>query len=112
MRRRPRSARSVALASVLLAVDATARGHGVRPELVPRACARNAGRPETRARRDAMYLAAVVLGVPHSHLAPFFGCGRSNVHKVLARAEDRRDRPDYDAFLSRCEAGLLARVTQ
>lgn len=60
------------------------------------------------ARWLAMYLAHVVLGRSILSLARLFRRNWSTVSRACTHLEDERDRPDFDAFISRLEASLSA----
>lgn len=60
------------------------------------------------ARWLAMYLAHVTLGRSIPALAHLFRRNWSTVSRACGHLEDQRDRPDFDAFISRLETSLLA----
>ncbi|WP_158285708.1 helix-turn-helix domain-containing protein [Pseudohoeflea suaedae] len=62
-----------------------------------------ARRPGCHMRQITMYLCRVVLSMPYQHIAEAVGRDRSTVIHGCAAIEDRRDAPDYDAFMDRCE---------
>ncbi|BDA83668.1 hypothetical protein Sa4125_12100 [Aureimonas sp. SA4125] len=55
------------------------------------------------ARHVAMYLAHVIFQVPLAAIGADFGRDRTSVAHAIRRVEDQRDRPDFDAQLTRLE---------
>jgi ATPase involved in DNA replication initiation len=54
-------------------------------------------------RQIAMYVCHVTLGLSHEAVGKGFGRDRSTVGYACHRIEDRRDDPEFDAFLTRLE---------
>ncbi len=102
--------RSVARAAWLLCLEAAARDHKVQPARAAAIKIRNAATPAARARVDAIYLAVTVFNVPRAWLAPLANCTRSNISRICARCEDRRDNPAVDARLMKLEQELEGRA--
>lgn len=67
---------------------------------------RGAGAASAEARKLTLYLAAVMLDVPVGRLARAARVGVQDVSRWLHQIEDRRDDPDYDAFVTRLETAL------
>lgn len=57
----------------------------------------------------SFYLAHVVFGISYSRLARIADCRRQSVHRAINRIEDRRDDPQFDAWLSTLEDRLRGR---
>ena len=55
------------------------------------------------ARHVAMYLAHVIFQVPLTAIGADFGRDRTSVAHAIRRVEDQRDRPEFDAQLTRLE---------
>ena len=60
------------------------------------------------ARQIAMYLMHVVLRRSFADIGACFRRDRTTVSHACARIEDRRDVPDFDAFLTRLETRLTS----
>lgn len=54
----------------------------------------------------SMYLAHVVFGIGYSRLARITECRRQSIQRAINRIEDRRDDPQFDAFLAGLEKRL------
>ena len=63
-----------------------------------------------RARQLAMYLLHVSAGRNMAEIAELFGRDRTTVSHACGRVEDRRDCPEFDAFVSRLERAVDALV--
>lgn len=90
--------------SVHLAVGLTAYALGLRAEDI---LAPGRGRPATSfARHVSMYLCHVAFGMSLSRLARAFDRDRSTVAHGCHQVENRRDDPDFDAWIEQLEDGL------
>lgn len=61
-----------------------------------------------RARQVALYLAVTVDDVPVRHVARAEGLAHSGIQRTLARIEDRRDDPEFNAFMDRLEGAYAS----
>jgi hypothetical protein len=60
------------------------------------------------ARRTALYLVCCVCGIHLRRLARTAGMSAEGVRKAVAAIEDRRDDPEFDAFVEALEQELVA----
>lgn len=108
---RTRAERFVDRAAMMIACELMAMSSGEALDAIT--CKRGRGRPKRRpsqARKLAIYLTATVINIPIGRLARSARTDWRDISKWLHEIEDRRENPDYDAFVSRLEGQLSERV--